>query len=261
MMLHMMTLITSFDSTKLFADDSGDGPAVLLLHGFASSASINFQRLQPRLLRENFRVISVDLRGHGQSDKPHNKEAYGAEAFLRDCSAVLDWSGVQEVHAVGYSMGAYIGIKFALADARVRSLVAAGVGMRILGEGDHQRIAHAMLVEDPSSLIDDPWAKSFRDFADLAKADRLALAAVQMGGLLKVSRDEVERLIKPVLVVAGADDLLAHDANELAKLFQFARHATSPGDHLKAVMELSFCDAVVEFLIEQSEQEPQQQRD
>jgi pimeloyl-ACP methyl ester carboxylesterase len=105
----------SFDSNgvKIAYLDEGKGEVVVLLHGFTLSATdmwVNspFTKTQflPSLVK-NYRVIAPDLRGHGQSDKPHDSKKYGTE-MAEDVFRLLDHLKVEKAHVVGYSMGAWV---------------------------------------------------------------------------------------------------------------------------------------------------------
>ena len=106
---------TAFDSggTKIAYVDEGRGEAVVLLHGFATSAEemwtrMPFARTQflPVLAKE-YRVLAIDQRGHGRSDKPHDPKRYGRE-MAEDVVRLLDHLKVRKAHVVGYSMGAMV---------------------------------------------------------------------------------------------------------------------------------------------------------
>src|SRR5215472_2803530 len=96
------------DGLRLRYLDGGAGDAIVLLHGFAHDAdrwvkSGAFERLAARR-----RVLALDCRGHGRSDKPHDPEDY--VAMDTDILRMLDDADVQRAHCVGYSMsGALVG--------------------------------------------------------------------------------------------------------------------------------------------------------
>ncbi|MGS0524048.1 alpha/beta fold hydrolase [Zobellia nedashkovskayae] len=75
----------SFDDTKIAYTDEGKGDAVLLIHGFINTKeSWKNTSLKEDLLAEGFRVIALDLRGNGESDKPQTEEAYSFDAEVMD---------------------------------------------------------------------------------------------------------------------------------------------------------------------------------
>jgi pimeloyl-ACP methyl ester carboxylesterase len=105
--------IKSFDSggTKLFYFTEGKGEPVVLIHGWLSSAGVNWAL--PGISAEiakNFQVIAIDVRGHGISEKPVKPEAYGLE-LVEDVVRLLDHLEIKKAHIVGYSMGGFITAK------------------------------------------------------------------------------------------------------------------------------------------------------
>lgn len=91
----------------------GSGPALLLLHGFTGDLH-TWDRFVPDL-EEAFRVIAVDLPGHGGTDAPPSPERYRMERCVDDLNALLDGLGVGDVRVLGYSMGGRVALHFALA--------------------------------------------------------------------------------------------------------------------------------------------------
>jgi pimeloyl-ACP methyl ester carboxylesterase len=91
----------------------GEGEPVVLLHGFAVNADINW-RLPgiTQALAKEFRVIAMDLRGHGLSGKPHDTRLYGME-MVDDVLRLLDHLNIDKAHVVGYSLGGMITLKLA----------------------------------------------------------------------------------------------------------------------------------------------------
>ena len=108
---------------------AGDGPTVLLLHGFPDSLHL-WQMVAPRLVAEGYRVISVDQRGFGDSDAPAGRAHYSVELLLEDIEALLRASGTGEpVHVMGHDWGAVITWCLAMARPQLlRSAVAISVG-------------------------------------------------------------------------------------------------------------------------------------
>jgi pimeloyl-ACP methyl ester carboxylesterase len=118
----------SGDGVELNVLEQGDGPAVLLLHGFPDSAHL-WRHQIPTLVDAGFRVVAPDQRGFGDSDKPQAIEAYGFGHLVADVLAVLDHAGVERAHVVGHDWGAAVAWALALlAPERVDRLVAMSVG-------------------------------------------------------------------------------------------------------------------------------------
>jgi pimeloyl-ACP methyl ester carboxylesterase len=108
--------------------DEGQGPAVLLLHGFPDSSAL-WRHQIPALVDAGHRVIAPDLRGFGESDRPEGVEAYGMELLVGDVLGILGALGVERVCVVGHDWGAALGWALAaLAPQRVQRLAALSVG-------------------------------------------------------------------------------------------------------------------------------------
>ena len=106
-------MVFSADGIQLATYQFGEAeaPTVFLLHGFASSAIANWHATGwvRDLTRSGYRVIAMDQRGHGASDKPHSAERYTMDALVSDVLQVLDAYLLDEVTFVGYSLGARVG--------------------------------------------------------------------------------------------------------------------------------------------------------
>jgi pimeloyl-ACP methyl ester carboxylesterase len=109
---------------RLHAEVDGDGPVVLLVHGLGGSAR-NWGP-QVRALRDRYRVVRFDARGHARSEAPTEPEAYAPEEHVADVGRVLDQVGAAHAVVGGLSMGAGLALRFALArPERVSALVLA----------------------------------------------------------------------------------------------------------------------------------------
>ena len=243
----------SHDGLRLAYFDEGDpaGDPVLLIHGFASSANVNW--VHPGWLKTlgegGYRVIAIDNRGHGASDKPHDPDAYYPPVMAGDAVALLNHLGIAEAHVMGYSMGARISAFLAMAHPeRVRSLVFGGLGIGMVeGVGDWDPIAEALLA--PSlDVVTHERGRMFRAFADQTKSDRLALAACIETSRVLVSPEQAAKIEAPTLIAVGTNDDIAGSGAELAAIMPHARAIDIPGrDHMLAVGDRVFKAAVLEF--------------
>jgi len=126
------------DGIGLDVTVAGEGPAVILLHGWPDSHEV-WRHQIPALADAGYRVIAPDLRGFGASDKPEGVEAYNILSLIGDVQGVLDHLGVDRAHVVGHDFGAAAAWAMAafLPD-RVDHLVALSVGhpnaFRSIGE-------------------------------------------------------------------------------------------------------------------------------
>lgn len=112
---------------RLYYEVHGDGPPLILQHGSACSSAEWHERGYCAALQRNYRLILLDARGHGQSDRPHDADAYALPHRVGDVLAVLDTLNIRRAHFFGYSMGGWIGFGLATyAPERLRTLIAGG---------------------------------------------------------------------------------------------------------------------------------------
>ncbi len=98
------------DSVKIYYEDHGSGPAVLLSHGY--SATSRMWEGQVAALKDRYRVITWDMRGHGQSDSPDDQSLYSEEATCADMAAILKHLGIEKAVVGGLSLGGYMSLAF-----------------------------------------------------------------------------------------------------------------------------------------------------
>jgi pimeloyl-ACP methyl ester carboxylesterase len=181
--------IESFDSkgTKIAYFTQGQGEPVILIHGWLSSAGINWALpgISEHLAKNN-QVIAMDVRGHGISDKPL-KDAYGPE-LVEDVVRLLDRLKIKKAHIVGYSMGGIITAKF-VAKYPDRTLSGAIGGMGWMKEGSIGQLG----------------------FAQIGKNDKAPTAAALCGrslAKLALSEEEIKSIKAPMTVIVGEKDEL-----------------------------------------------------
>ncbi|MDX2308860.1 MAG: alpha/beta hydrolase [Hyphomicrobium sp.] len=238
-----------------YIDESPEraGPLpVLLIHGFASHIDMNWVATGwvSALKAAGFRVVAIDNRGHGRSEKLYDPADYGGPIMAEDAVRLLDHLAIPRAHIVGYSMGARIAAFLALRHPdRVARLVFGGLGYNMVrGMAGTGPIAHAL--EAPH--IDDvknPTARTFRAFAEQTGSDLKALAACIRSSREPISAMDVGRIAAPVLVAVGENDVIGGDAAALADLIPGARDLTIQGrDHMKAVGDATFKATAIAFL-------------
>ena len=115
------------DGVKIHYQVAGDGPALLLTHGY--SATGEMWQGQLATLSPHFKVITWDLRGHGASDYPQDQAAYSEEATVADMAALLDAVGAGQAIIGGLSLGGYMSLAFHRAHPqRTRALLIIDTG-------------------------------------------------------------------------------------------------------------------------------------
>ena len=113
---------------KIHYHVEGDGPPLVMQHGLTSSLKNWYAYGFVEELQKDYRLILVDARGHGRSDKPHDPKDYDLKLRVSDILAVMDDVGVDKAHYMGYSMGGRIGFGLVLhAIDRFHSLIIGGM--------------------------------------------------------------------------------------------------------------------------------------
>lgn len=240
------------DEVRIAFRDEGFGDPVLLIHGFASNVVVNWANTGwiEALKRADYRVIAMDVRGHGESDKLYDTEQYAFGNLVEDVRRLLDYLAINQADIMGYSMGARITAFFSLIyPERVRSAILAGAGINLVnGMGTSEPIA-AALEADSLAEVTDTTARAFRAFADQTKSDRQALAACIRSSRMEISTEQLARISCPTLIAVGTEDIIAGSGAELAELIPGAELFNIKGrDHMKAVGDPVYKRAVLDFL-------------
>ncbi len=249
---------------------AGEGEPLILLHGWMSEAS-NWgpgTRAKPVIKAPaGFRVIAPDLRGHGESDKPHDDAAYGAEV-AQDVIRLMDHLELKRAHIAGYSMGAYVAGKVVdLAPDRVISVTYGGSSpvlshRAVKGFADAESFGRAVasgqlgqyLLDtmpagrtQPSLEVANQWAE--RTFAN---QDVKALAAAgRTLNELEVSVERMRSLNVPTLFIYGAAEskYVLDRIAEAREVMPKAEVVEIPGaDHVTTLRSPRFSSSLVEFL-------------
>ena len=245
-----MSSFTGPDGRRLHYREAGQGRPLILLHGFmANSTQWLDHGPGADLAAGGHRLILPDLRGHGDSPRPHDPAAYPPDALVDDGLALIEHLGLDDYDLGGYSLGGRVALRMLVRGARPRRAVIAGQGLMVVTKqisGDTYRpVLTALANGDPI----DPASSDARLAQWVARAgnDPRALLNV-LDCLVPTTEDELRRMDTTTLVVVGADDQRQASAGELAALLPNARFVRVPGDHGTAVVAPEFAAVVSEFL-------------
>ncbi|MBW9092756.1 alpha/beta fold hydrolase [Microbacterium jejuense] len=229
-----------------------DADTVLCVHGFASSCRDNWVETDwvRMLTSAGYRVIGVDQRGHGASDKPHVAEAYSMAAFVGDLMAVLDTYLVDDVRYVGYSLGARVGWQLAVdAPEHVGRAVLGGIpDGRPLGR---LRIEQARAYAEHGTPVEDPVTQNYVRLAERVRDNDLrALIALAEGMRFGDADPDPERPpVQPVLFATGTEDAILERSRALAATAPNGTFFEIPGrHHFNAPGSRVFREAALDFL-------------
>lgn len=254
-----------FDSNgiRIHYTVEGEGEPVILVHGVAANADVNWRAPGiTEALARHYKVIALDNRGHGLSDKPHEKEKYGTQ-FCEDIVRLMDHLGIEKARVVGYSMGCFVTLKLVtMHPDRLVCAAACGAGWADPGEepGLREMIAKSLesgngfgpLMTAISPPGEAPRGRRVRylNFMLSLTNDTTALAAVFRSlGDLAITEEQLRANTVPVLSVVGTKDPLRRGVDRMTGVM--ANHKAvyiEGGNHLSTLSDPKFLQAIREFL-------------
>lgn len=239
----------SFDGQEIAYQVLGGGRPTLMIHGFLADAQINW--IQPGIAAEvaalGRQVILPDLRGHGRSAAPTELANWPADALALDQMALIAHLGLSDYDLVGYSLGARTAVRVMVRGARPGKAVLGGMGdTGVMEAGDRadlfeDAIRHGEAAADPRSgrLIQAMIAQQG------LKSE--ALLGV-LASFAPTSREQIEAIKTPTLVVCGDKDFDNGSPSALAALLPNGSVEIVNGDHITAVVDPSLRSAITRFL-------------
>ncbi|HDZ18924.1 hypothetical protein LCGC14_1444830 [marine sediment metagenome] len=250
---------------KINYEIEGEGPDLLMIHGFASSIEGNWRG--PNwidVLKGENRLILMDCRGHGKSDKPLDPKHYGPK-MVDDIVNLLEHLSIEKANFFGYSMGSRLTLNVLLQHPYlVNSAILGGFVMSLPNEEQREAAKKRSLAtiaafkDDNKEKVENPISRGFRQFAESTGGDLKALAAVMEGFYLtsnnqQDSPSEMKKRLKnieiPLMTVVGTNDFIPGDKTLMAKLVPDACHFQIQGrDHLTVVSDPKFHMVVKAFL-------------
>lgn len=233
------------------AENGGLSP-VLLIHGFASNGKVNWVDTGwvELLVGTGRQVVVIDNRGHGASEKLYDPVYYPAGEMAKDAANLIDHLALDNVVAMGFSMGARITAFLALQNsARLQAAVIGGMGINLIRGMSSSGVIVAGLEAATREEVVDRTARQFRIFAEHTKSDLRALAACMKSTRQKISEKDVGRINLPVLVAVGSEDVTAGPPQELVELLPQGEVLVIEGrDHMRSTGDKQFKDGVLAFL-------------
>jgi pimeloyl-ACP methyl ester carboxylesterase len=246
---------------RIYYEVEGWGPPLMLAHAFRRNLNRWRQIGFAGALKNDYRLILFDARGHGESDKPHDPAAYGTK-MVEDVIAVLDDLRVDRTHYFGYSMGAGVGFKAAVSHPdRFTSFILGGFSpypAPVSGNAPPARIAKQVhtLPADPEMFLRSveqqlgrPPAPDEKE-AELANdLEALSAVTVTWGEIATLTDQELSRITVPCLLYAGDLDPAYAGAKEASSHIPGARFLSLRGlNHAQAGPDLQVIRHVKEFL-------------
>lgn len=241
---------TASDGVKIHYLQTGAGSPVVLIHGYTGTAEGNwFSNGVAEALAKKHRVIAIDCRGHGDSEKPHDPAKYGPQ-MAKDVVELMDHLKIDKAHVHGYSMGGFI-VTQLLATAPSRFITASygGSGVSEVDAEQKAKVPADKPGPDPQE------AEATSKLRAHPKRDEEALAAVRNYPWKDGQRPDVDltKIKIPVLAINGEFDGPNAKTHRMQRELANFKAVVLPGkSHLTAIMAgyipQLYIDSLVEFI-------------
>ena len=245
------------EGTPIHYTVEGTGTPVVLIHGFAANSTLNWRVMGVHgELKKHYRVITMDVRGHGLSGKPHDPAQYGIR-MVEDVRRLLDHLKIPKAHIVGYSMGGMITLKF-LAVYPDRCISAAPLGVRRMEAKDSNIIRDIVARYRRDHTWKDAWNElshggvppQIESFAIGRLTDLDALEAVgESITEIFVGATELKENKVPALLLIGSRDWMVGGAGDMQQTVGNLRCAIiEGGTHTSTLRKPEFLAQLTAFL-------------
>jgi pimeloyl-ACP methyl ester carboxylesterase len=236
------------DGVQLAYRELGEGRPLIMIHGYLGNAMTMVDSgIAGKLAAQGHRVILPDLRGHGDSARPHEAGAYPPDALADDGLALIEQLGLTDYDLGGYSLGGRTVIRLLARGATPARAIVGGQGLEAIihtvGRGGQFR--HVLThfgTFDPGSP-----EQATEDWVTAGGGDPAALVLV-LDTFVDTPPAELARITVPTLVLTGAEDAHNDTAEALAGALANGRYIMLPGNHYTATTTPQFETAITGFL-------------
>lgn len=250
------------EGVKIYYEIEGAGPNLFMIHGFAANIKINWKVTNwIKNLKDENRLILMDCRGHGKSDKPTDPAQYGIK-MGEDVIKLMDHLSIENANFFGYSMGSRITLNLLIREPKRINCAILGGFVLPPPSNKQSTLRYKSVIDafkaESIDQVKDLIGREFRRFAESTGADLNALAAVMTSYVhqpedLFIISGRIKKILRkisvPVMTVVGSDDFLPGDKDLFAKLVPGACHFQIQGrDHLTVVPDPKFHMVVKAFL-------------
>ena len=241
--------VKGFDGLPIAVHVVGEGRDLVLIHGYFSNAYTNWIRYghAAKLVAAGFRLIMPDLRGHGESGKPHDPAAYPADALTDDGLALIEQMGLTDYDRGCYSLGARTTVRMLARGATPRRVILAGMGLRGLVQSLDNGGYYQNVLTNLGTFERGTSQWMTEAFLKTTKGDPVALLHI-LNTFVDTPETTIAGIMQPTKVICGADDQDNGVAQELADILPYGSYAEIPGNHMNAVTRKEMGQTMVDFL-------------
>jgi pimeloyl-ACP methyl ester carboxylesterase len=242
--------LASFDGTRLALRGMGSGRPLILLHGLFSTAEMNWIKWGHAAMfaEAGFECLMPDLRGHGDSGKPHDPAAYPDDVLAMDLAALVDHLGFNDFDLCGFSLGARTSVRAVVRGLRPRRLALGGMGLEGLAGWTGRGAFFIDAIDRFDEIKHGDPAFPAVSFMKTMQVDRIA-ARLLLQTFSDTAPEELSALTMPTLVVNGDQDRDNGSPDKLAAVLPNATLVTVPGTHMSCVTKPDLGIAIRDFLL------------
>lgn len=240
---------TASDGIDLSWRETGEGRAVILLHGLFSDSAMNWIRFghSARIAAEGFRVIMPDLRAHGQSGKPHDADHYPRGILARDLRELIAHLELEDFDLGGFSLGARTVVEAVGEGLRPGKAILAGMGFQGLKGWESRKAFFLEAIEqfETAPRGNPHWLAI--QFMKTMKVDRSAAARL-LQSFCDAEDEWLAAFSMPTLVVCGTEDHDNGSPQDLAAALPDGIYRPIPGTHMSSVTNSELGEEIARFL-------------
>lgn len=235
------------DGVQLAYRVVGSGRPLLLLHGYVSTATTNWIRYghASLLAARGFEVVMPDLRGHGDSARPHDASAYPPDVLTSDALALVSHLGLTEYDAGGYSLGGRTVVRMMVRGALPARAVVCGVGLDDVVSGAARGAYYRDVLSNLGTFPRGSGEWQVEAFLRTVNGDPEALLLL-LDSWVDTPLSEVGAVTVPTAVIVGSED--DRGARELADALPVSTYTEIPGTHMGAVTKPELGQAIADAL-------------
>jgi pimeloyl-ACP methyl ester carboxylesterase len=238
------------DGTRLAWHETGQGRAIVLIHGYVSNAATNwikYAATAARIAEAGYRVIMPDLRAHGDSDKPHDPACYPHDILADDQFGLIAHLGLSDFDLGGYSLGARTAARMLARGCRPGRAILSGMGLTGLTHtaGRMAHFRNVMRNIGSHERGSPEWMAEA--FVKTSGGDPVALDLL-LDSFVDTPVEVLAGIDLPIAVICGVEDQDNGSAAALAETFPQAGLITIPGNHMSAITKADFGAAIIQFL-------------
>lgn len=239
----------SHDGLELAYRELGSGRPLVLIHGYFSTATVNWVRYghAQKIAARGYRVIMPDLRGHGDSAKPHDPMFYPRDILADDGLTLIEHLALSDYDLGGYSLGARTTVRMMARGATPKRAIVAGMGFEGLIDTGSRGSYFRNLLTHLGTFKSGSAEWMAEAFMKTVGGDPVALLHV-LDTFADTPAELLARIKTPTLVLTGAEDEDNGSPEALARALPHAHYVVVPGNHMSAVTKPELGVAMADYL-------------